>query len=204
MMIYPVKTPALLRWLYPYATWHRSRAEKSIFLTFDDGPIPDVTPEILNILKTYGVKATFFCVGENIIRHPELFRRLTAEGHSIGNHTFNHLNGWKTADGRYLSNVQACQDLIHSRLFRPPYGRAKKTQLRQLKNTYQIIMWDVMSGDFDPGLSPEKCLKNVLTHTTNGSVVVFHDNIKAASRVLYALPRAIEHWQTQGYTFGLL
>ncbi|MGK6351180.1 polysaccharide deacetylase family protein [Parapedobacter sp. DT-150] len=202
--MYTIKSPLLLRWLYPTLTWHRSRTDKCIFLTFDDGPIPDVTPEILNTLKNYDIKATFFCVGENIKKHPNLFNCLLENGHRIGNHTYNHLKGWKTANKTYLQNVARCQELAQTDLFRPPYGRGTRAQYAEIRKSHEIIMWDVLSGDFDTKLAPEKCLQNVIRHTRNGSIVVFHDNIKAIPRVTYALPRAIEHWLSQGYTFGVL
>ena len=202
--MYTVRPPIALRWFYPTLTWHRSRAEKRIFLTFDDGPIPDVTPFVINTLKRYGIKATFFCVGENIKKHPDLFDCLTKNGHRIGNHTYNHLNGWNTPDGTYLQNVDRCQRLTQTNLFRPPYGRGKRSQYKRLLNDYDIIMWDVLSGDFDTKLSPEKCLHNVITHARNGSIIVFHDNVKATPRIRYALPRAIEHWLAAGYEFGVL
>jgi len=202
--MYTVRPPVFLKWYYPALTWHRSRAEKRIFLTFDDGPIPDVTPFVINTLKSYHIKATFFCVGENIKKHPELFDCLVENGHRIGNHTYNHLNGWKTPDDIYLQNINQCQQLAHTNLFRPPYGRARRSQYKRLRETYDIIMWDVLSGDFDTGLSPDNCLCNVIKHTRNGSIVVFHDNIKATPRITYALPRAIEHWLGQGYAFGVL
>ncbi len=202
--MYTVQAPFFLRWLYPSLTWHRSRTEKRIFLTFDDGPIPDVTPFIINTLNNYGIKATFFCVGENIKKHPLLFERLLENGHRVGNHTHNHLNGWKTPDDYYLQNVDRCQQLTQTPLFRPPYGRGTRSQYTQLRKTHEIIMWDVLSGDFDLRLTPEKCLRNVLRYTQNGSIVVFHDNLKAIPRVTHALPRAIEHWMEEGYAFGVL
>ncbi|MBK1439148.1 polysaccharide deacetylase family protein [Parapedobacter sp. ISTM3] len=202
--MYTVSAPLVLQWFYPSLTWHRGRVEKRIFLTFDDGPIPDVTPGIINTLKNYGVKATFFCVGENIKKHPDLFDTLLENGHRIGNHTYNHLNGWKTKDEIYLENVLQCQQLTQTNLFRPPYGRSTRAQYATLRKDYEIIMWDVLSGDFDTKLAPEKCLRNVINHARNGSIVVFHDNIKAVPRVSYALPRAIEYWLGQGYTFGVL
>ncbi|MGV3761638.1 polysaccharide deacetylase family protein [Parapedobacter sp.] len=202
--MYTVRPPVFLKWFYPTLTWHRSRAEKCIFLTFDDGPIPDVTPFVINTLKNYDIKATFFCVGENIKKHPELFDRLVENGHRIGNHTYNHLNGWQTPDDIYLQNADRCQQFTHTNLFRPPYGRGRRSQYKRLHETYDIIMWDVLSGDFDTSLSPDKCLRNVIKYTRNGSIVVFHDNIKAAPRITYALPRAIEHWLGHGYAFGVL
>lgn len=202
--MYLAKAPILLQWLYPTLTWHRSRSEKCLFLTFDDGPIPDVTPDIVKILEDYQIKATFFCVGENIKKHPHLFEQLMDHGHRIGNHTYNHLNGWKTNNNTYLTNVARCQHLTQTNLFRPPYGRASRAQYASLRQQYEIIMWDVLSGDFDVNLSPQDCLTNVIKHTRNGSIIVFHDNMKAIPRVTYALPRAIEHWLANGYTFDVL
>lgn len=203
-MWYPIKTPFWLRKIYPQLIWHKSRKEKTIYLTFDDGPIPDVTPRILKVLKTYHIKATFFCVGDNINKHPQLFEQILKEGHVVGNHTYHHLKGWNTSTDAYITDVERCEKLTQSLLFRPPYGRGTRAQYKALKNKYTIIMWDIMSGDFDLNLSPEKCLENVIKHTTNGSIVIFHDNIKATPRVLYALPRAIEHWIEEGYTFKTL
>jgi len=203
-MWYPIKSPFWLRWLYPQLIWHRSRKHPCLYLTFDDGPIPDVTPEILNILKSFEIKATFFCVGDNVQKYPEIFQRIKSEGHQIGNHTHNHLKGWKTSKKEYLKNVELCNKFTNSKLFRPPYGRGTRAQYLDLKKEYKIIMWDVMSGDFDLSLSPQQCLKNVIKHTENGSIIVFHDNIKAIPRVTYALPHAIEHWLKAGYTFATL
>ena len=193
--------------------WNKSCSEKIVYLTFDDGPIPNVTDFVLNTLKTFKIKATFFCIGDNIIKHPELFERLKNEGHSIGNHTFNHLNGWKTNDDTYLRNVLKCQELTQTSLFRPPYVRIKKSQIRKLKaqslklkaNTQlQIVMWDVLSADFDPSISPKKCYKNVINNTKNGSIIVFHDSLKTYEKLQYALPKAIHHLINKGYQFGKL
>ncbi len=206
-MMYFVKTPYLLKKLYPSALlWNKSRVDKVIYLTFDDGPIPIVTPWVLKTLKTFNVKATFFCIGDNINKHPDIFKNLIADNHAIGNHTFNHLNGWKTADSDYLNNISICKQYIDTMLFRPPYGRIKKSQIDKLLSAKEtkIIMWDVLSGDFDTRLAPEKCLKNVLKHTENGSIVVFHDSLKAFDRLEYTLPKALEYWQKVGYSFGLL
>ena len=205
--MYLVKTPWLIKKFYPTLTWHKSRAGRCIYLTFDDGPIPIVTPFVLNILKQYNARATFFCIGDNVSKHPDIYQQLIAGGHSIGNHTYNHLKGWVTDDDTYADNFKKCDELLHTPLFRPPYGRVKKSQvakLRAINPDLQIIMWDVLSGDFDQGLKPEACLKNVLKHTGNGSVVVFHDSLKAQPRLEYTLPRALEYWSKQGYTFGVL
>ena len=201
---YPIKTPFWLRKIYPQLIWHKCRKDKSIYLTFDDGPIPDVTPNILNILKEHNIQATFFCVGENIKKHPLVFEQILQDGHAIGNHTYHHLNGWKNSTDAYIKDVSQCNEFTQSTLFRPPYGRGTRAQYKALRKEYSIIMWDIMSGDFDVKLSPDQCLKNVIKHTTNGSIVVFHDNIKAVPRVLYALPRAIEYWIKEGYSFKTL
>lgn len=202
--MYLIRSPFYLRWLYPEVTWNKSRKEKNIYLTFDDGPIPEITPWILDTLLKYDVKATFFCVGENIKKNPLIFQRIINEGHQIGNHTYNHLKGWDYEDKDYLDNVYLCQKLTKTRLFRPPYARAKKSQLRILKDDFEIIYWDVLSGDFDLQLSPQKCLSNVLSNTRNGSIIVFHDNIKAIPRVEYVLPKILEHYKELGFHFKTL
>lgn len=199
--MYPVTPPFWLKWLYPSLTWNKDRSEKSIYLTFDDGPIPVVTPFVLNTLKKFNATATFFCIGENVQKHPEIYQQLLKEGHAVGNHTFNHLKGWKTDDKVYLDNIQKCAGLVQSSLFRPPYGKGTRSQYAALRPGYSIIMWDVLSGDFDTGLTPERCLKNVIKNTRTGSIVVFHDSLKAYERLEYALPLALEHWQKEGYAF---
>jgi peptidoglycan/xylan/chitin deacetylase (PgdA/CDA1 family) len=203
-MWYPIKSPRWLRILYPQLLWHKSRDKKNLYLTFDDGPIPDVTPAILKILKRYEIKATFFCVGENIHKHPDIFKQILSDGHRVGNHTYHHLKGWKTNKEDYLNDVEQCHKLTKSNLFRPPYARGTRSQYSELKKSYEIVMWDVMSGDFDTSISPQECLNNVVNHSTNGSIIVFHDNIKAEPRVLYALPLAIEYWIDQGFQFEAL
>lgn len=204
MNIRVVKPPFFVQWYYPNITWHRDRSQPRIFLTFDDGPIPDVTPEVLKILKKEQVKATFFCVGENIAKYPDLFEQVKADGHHIGNHTYNHLNGMKTTKKEYLENIAKCQALVHSKLFRPPYARMKKDQISQLKRHYEIVIADVITYDFDQSLAPEACYQNAVTNAKNGSIIVFHDNIKAKENMFYALPRAIAYWKNKGYDFGLL
>ncbi|WP_285009335.1 polysaccharide deacetylase family protein [Pedobacter faecalis] len=205
--MYLIKSPRLLKWYYPELTWHMERTDKVIYLTFDDGPIPDVTPFVLKTLRMFEAKATFFCIGDNVRKYPEIFSALKDEGHSIGNHTFNHLKGWKTHDKIYLENFELCQEITGTELFRPPYGRIRKSQIAEIKRRYpnlKVVMWDVLSGDFDLQLSPVKCLNNVLTHTENGSIVVFHDSQKAFDRLKYALPKTLEHFAAQGYTFRAL
>lgn len=202
--MYFIHAPFFLRWYYPNVTWNKSRQDKKLYLTFDDGPIPEITPWILDTLNQYQVKATFFCVGENIKKHPEIFERLIREGHQVGNHTFHHLKGWKHSDEEYIENVYKCHELTASTLFRPPYARAKKSQLRKLRSDFEIIYWDVLSGDFDTKITPEKCYQNVINYTKNGSIIVFHDNIKAIPRVKYALPKVLEYFLAKGYTFQTL
>ena len=173
-------------------------------MTFDDGPIPVVTPFVLNILKQYNATATFFCIGDNVIKHPDIFRQVINEGHAIGNHTFNHLKGWKTEDDTYLQNYLKADLLVNTNLFRPPYGRIKRSQIKLLadaKPGLKIIMWSVLSGDFDINLKPEKCLENVLESVENGDIVVFHDSLKAFDRLQYVLPRAMEIWSRKGFEF---
>ena len=197
-------SPLWLQWLYPSLIWHKSRKEKSIYLSFDDGPIPVVTPFVLNTLKSFNAKATFFCIGENIEKHPEIYERILADGHSVGNHTYNHLKGWKTENKIYLENVSQCAKLVKSNLFRPPYGRFKRSQISILNTQYSTVMWDVLSGDFDTKISPQKCLQNVMDHTRNGSIIVFHDSLKAFERLEYALPLALELLQEKGFEFEKL
>lgn len=202
--MYFINAPFFLRWMYPGVTWNRSRIDKKIYLTFDDGPIPEITPWILDILKQNNIQATFFCVGENIIKYPEIFQRILNEGHRVGNHTFSHLKGWDTPDDVYIENIRQCQQYTKTNLFRPPYARAKKSQIKRLRKEYELIYWDVLSGDFDLSLSPESCYSNVLKYTKNGSILVFHDNLKAIPRVRYVLPRMIQHFSKLGYTFDIL
>jgi peptidoglycan/xylan/chitin deacetylase (PgdA/CDA1 family) len=205
--MYLVKSPLLLKWYYPSLTWNKSRTEKVIYLTFDDGPIPDVTDFVLKTLKDQQVKATFFCIGDNIRKHPSIFQRLLDEGHQVGNHTYNHLKGWKTDDATYLENFEQCQTLTGTNLFRPPYGRIRKSQIKNIRSRYpemKIIMWDVLSGDFDLNLSPESCYHNVDKYVENGSIIVFHDSLKAFERMQYALPRVISNLKAKGYQFATL
>lgn len=205
--MYIVKTPFWLRALYPSLTWKGPDNSKTIYITFDDGPIPIVTPFVLNSLREFNAKATFFCIGDNVRKHPDVFKQVLESGHSIGNHTFNHLKGWDTDNQEYLRNMLKCHDLVGSKLFRPPHGRIKYGQISLLRSVLpdlRIIMWDVLSGDFDQHLSPEKCLENVKRTTKPGSIVVFHDSLKAFDRLQYTLPKALEYWTERGYSFGKL
>ena len=175
--------------------------ERVIYLTFDDGPIPEVTPWVLETLKHFDAKATFFCVGDNVVKHPEVFKKVLAAGHQVGNHTFNHLNGWKNPTDAYLENVERCSQVLPGNLFRPPYGVLKLAQKNALLPRYKIVMWDVLSGDFDHSITAERCLKNVIENTLSGSIVVFHDSMKAADRLQYVLPRTLDHFSAKGYSF---
>ena len=205
--MYLIKTPLVLKLLYPKLLWDAEGDNRSIFVTFDDGPIPIVTPFVLNILKQHDAKATFFCIGDNVRKHPDIFEQVKKAGHAIGSHTFNHLNGWQTDDKAYLENFLKADELIGSNLFRPPYGRIKRSQaklLQQAKPDIQIVMWNVLSADFDVNISPEKCLDNVIRHVKPGDIVLFHDSLKAKDRMEYALPRALEFWSNKGYRFSSL
>jgi peptidoglycan/xylan/chitin deacetylase (PgdA/CDA1 family) len=199
-------SPFWLKLFYPGFTWHLTTRGKTLFLTFDDGPIPEITEFVLETLQQYNAKATFFCIGDNVRKHPEIFQKLLDAGHSIGNHTFNHLNGWKTEDEAYIDNVSLCQKQLatETRLFRPPYGRIKKSQSRLLPKSSQIIMWDVLSGDFSPKITPQICLKKTIRYSRPGSIILFHDSIKASANMQYALPRYLAHFSNLGYSFEAL
>lgn len=203
--MYLKKTPFWLRIFYPKSVlWSLPQKEPTIYLTFDDGPIPTLTPEILKILREHNVKATFFCVGDNIRKYKEIYKQIADEGHLIGNHTFNHLNSWKTYRRNYLRNILLSQKQHPSVFFRPPYGRISPWLAYKLGKRFSVVLWSVLSGDFDSKTTKEECLQNVIEHTTNGSIVVFHDNIKAKEKVLYALPRFIAHFKGKGYKFSIL
>lgn len=195
------KPPYLLQLLFSGFIWRCNPEKKSIYLTFDDGPVPEVTPLVLDLLKQYNAKATFFCVGENAKKYPELFARITNEGHKVGNHTYNHLNGWKTGCHLYLENVKKCSQVINSNLFRPPYGKITFKQARLLKPDYKIIMWDVLSYDYSVEISKEDCFKNIKKHTKSGSIIVFHDSEKAKNNLMSALPNTLDHFSKEGYSF---
>jgi peptidoglycan-N-acetylglucosamine deacetylase len=199
-----VRPPQLLRSLYKNSVWRMSKTEPVIYLTFDDGPVEELTPWVLDVLKEFNVKATFFCVGDNAEKNPILFERIKNEGHQIGNHTFNHIKGWKVKNSVYFKNIEKCQELTKTNLFRPPYGRIKISQFKILANDYTVVFWDVLSYDYDKLTSPKKCLDNCIKNTRNGSVVVFHDNIKAQKNLKFALPQYIEHFLKLNYKFATL
>jgi len=202
--MYFVKTPKFIQSLFPNFTWNVPNKEKTVYLTFDDGPIAEVTPWVLEQLSNYNAKATFFCVGDNVKKHPQIFEQIQKDGHTVGNHTFNHLNGWTTDHITYLHNVRNCAHLVKSNLFRPPYGKLRPKQTQFLERHYRIVMWDVLSGDWDPNITKEQCLQNVLKHTKAGSIVVLHDSLKSEEKLRYVLPRVLEELTTQGYKFEAL
>jgi len=197
-MFYFTKTPAFLKSLYKSCIWNFSPDVPTVYLTFDDGPHPKATPFVLEQLKKYNAKATFFCIGKNVVEHPEIYQQVLLDGHAVGNHTHNHLNGWKTGTDAYLTNIKEAAKYIRSNLFRPPYGRISPFQIKQLKDAYKIIMWDILSADFDTSISGEDCLQNVVFKLQPGSIVVFHDSEKAWDRLNYALPRVLEHCARKG------
>jgi peptidoglycan/xylan/chitin deacetylase (PgdA/CDA1 family) len=204
----PHRTPFVLPWLYPSLTWRIPSEEKNIYLTFDDGPVHGPTDFAIDTLKQYSAKATFFCIGDNISKHPDVFRKIVSEGHAVGNHTFNHLNGWKTSSSIYLENIKKCDDVLSShasstKLFRPPYGRITRNQIRLLAS-YTVVMWDVLSVDYAKSLSAERCLRNTIAATRNGSIVVFHDSYKAEKNMTHTLPRYLEYFSSKGYSFKTL
>ena len=199
--MYLVKTPWWLRTLYPSLVWSIKTTSKELYLTFDDGPHPIATPFVLDTLAHYNAKATFFCIGKNVLEHSGIFHRVIAEGHRIGNHTHNHLNGWQTADDAYRNNIHEAAAHINSNLFRPPYGRIKRSQVKDLSKDYKIIMWDVLSGDFDTGLQPQKSLGYVTRFSRPGSIIVFHDSAKAFKTLKFVLPKVLDHFSRQGYVF---
>jgi peptidoglycan/xylan/chitin deacetylase (PgdA/CDA1 family) len=211
----------LLSIFYPKLTWARRTSEKVLYLTFDDGPIPEVTEYVLDELDKYSAKATFFCVGDNVAKNSQVFKEIINRGHKIGNHTFNHLNGWKHETKSYLENISKGNEIIlgnltpenegaylsgtsSKKLYRPPYGKIKKSQIKALTNTYEIVMWDVLTGDFDKNLSPEKCLHKAIKFTKNGSIIIFHDSLKALPNLQYALPGFLKYFKEAGYRFESL
>ena len=216
MKFYWIKTNALIKRIYAKYIWDIPTDKKKVYLTFDDGPTPEVTKWTLAQLKTHHAKATFFCIGDNIKKYPEIFQEAIKQGHAIGNHTFNHLNGWKTSTKDYIENCISCSKIIvktqncesstqFPKLFRPPYGKIKSGQANKLMRMgYKIIMWDILSADFDQAISPEKCLENVLSNIKSGSIIVFHDSVKSFKNLEHALPKTLDFINKNGYTCHVL
>lgn len=208
--------PSFFQRFFPDFTWRRKTdGRKVLYLTFDDGPVPEITPFVLQTLKDFSARATFFCVGDNIRKYPEIFLQLLEEGHRVGNHSFHHLNGLKESNTAYWKDIQQCREIIKQfknaenvepgpMLFRPPYGRIRRSQYLPLLADYQLIMWDVLSADYDSSLSPEKCLEKSVYYSRKGSIIVFHDNPKAFGSLKWVLPRYLAHFSAKGYTFEVL
>ncbi len=211
MKFYWIKTNTFIKKILSNYVWDIPNTENKIYLTFDDGPTPDVTEWVLEELKKHHAKATFFCIGKNIKNNPDLFKKVINDGHAIGNHTFNHFNGWKTRSDEYLENTFQCQSEIsklittNDKLFRPPYAKIKKSQSDKLRKLgYKIIMWDVLSADFDQTITPEKCLENVLQSVVSGSIIIFHDSVKAYKNLEYVLPQSLKILKKKGFTFDTI
>ncbi|WP_165040197.1 polysaccharide deacetylase family protein [Dysgonomonas sp. ZJ709] len=197
--------PILYRLLYKDSIWRIPiEGEKTVYLTFDDGPIPEITPWVLDLLDQYEVKATFFCVGDNVRKHPDIYQMVLDRGHRVGNHTFNHIQGIRKFTKRYVENTRLASEYIDSDLFRPPHGHMRIPQYLTLRKKYKIIMWDVVTRDYSKCMTPDKVLNAVKKYTRDGSIIVFHDSIKAEKNMKYALPKSIEWLKEQGYTFKLL
>ena len=211
-----IKTNTWIKKIFNNLVWDVPNSQNKIYLTFDDGPIPRVTEWVLDLLNSENIKATFFCIGDNIKKYPDIYKRILAEGHQTGNHTFNHVNGWKNNTENYISNFKLCETEIEnfqnsgrenhsSKLFRPPYGKIKGSQSKAIRKLgYKIIMWDVLSYDFDATVSVEKCLENAIHYTTQGSIIVFHDSLKAEKNLKFALPKAIQILKQNGFIFEVI
>lgn len=210
MKLVPVKIPSFIKRIFPDYVWDFSSSGKVLYLTFDDGPTPHITPWVLDVLQHYNAKATFFCIGDNVEKHPEIFKQVLDRGHTVGNHTQNHLRGWKTSTKRYVENTLKAQEAIDANtplaikttLFRPPYGQITPNQGKTLLSLgYRIIMWSVITFDWEDYLSEEQCLNNTLNNTTDGNIIVFHDSVKASRNMMYTLPKVLKHFSSLGYTF---
>lgn len=199
--MYFVRPPFLLKKIYEDCVWDIPTKEKVLYMTFDDGPIPEVTPWVLDLLRKYNAKATFFCIGENVKKNPAIFQRIADDGHTIGNHTYNHRNGWQVPNEHYFNNVKRGAKFISSKLFRPPYGKIKRSQSKVLQQDYTIIMWNVLCGDFDKDTSKKDCLRNAVKYTDKGSIIVFHDSLKAADNLFHVLPIFLRFFSQRGYRF---
>lgn len=203
------KTPGFLKFLFPTLVWEKKpEKENVLFLTFDDGPVPGITEFVLDVLDKYNAKATFFCVGENMVKNPIILEKIVVAGHSLGNHTQHHLNGWKTDDIAYFEDIETCDVILDSylgknrkKIFRPPYGKLKVSQIREINKKNEIIMWDVLSGDFDQELKMNKCFEKIVRFSKNGSIITFHDSIKAEKNLTCVLPLYLEYFNNLGYKF---
>lgn len=199
--MYFVKTPKIVKSIYKNVIWDLPNNDNKVFLTFDDGPTKNITERILDILFSHNIKATFFCLGKQVEQHPEIFDRIIKEGHSVGNHSYSHLKGWNTEDKTYLDDFRKGEKLIQSSMYRPPYGKIKRSQLKELTPTIKIIMWDVLPGDFSPKNSIEKIVSNTVNNTISGSIIVLHDNNKCGVKMLKTLPSIIEQLKSKGFSF---
>lgn len=195
-----------LRWLYPKALWRMNKNERKVYLTFDDGPIPEATPFILQTLRQRGIKATFFVVGDNVRKHPEQYKAILADGHVIGNHTFNHMGGARHSIHTYQANIRKCDEIIghQARLFRPPHGWMRLSQYAWLSRKYKVVMWDLVTRDYSNRLSATDVVNNIKRYSRNGSIITFHDSLKSIDKLHTALPQSLDWLIQQGYTFGTL
>ncbi len=199
-MIWYQSIPSWIQKLFPTLTWEMPDSTNTVYLTFDDGPHPEITPWVIEQLDQYNMKASFFCVGDNARKHPETLQQITQKGHQLGNHTMHHIKGWKTSTADYLKDIQLCEEYLQTNLFRPPYGRITRQQIKALKNDYKIVMWSLLSCDFDQSLNCESALHGLKNKTKNGSIVVFHDSLKAEKNLRYLLPKYLEFLHNKGYT----
>ena len=199
-----VKPPFYSDKIFKNFVWNIPNNNNKVYLTFDDGPTEGITEKVLSILDKYNIKATFFCLGRNIDRYKTLFENIIKKGHSVGNHTYSHLNGWKTENKEYFNDIEYASTIIKNKIFRPPYGKIKPSQYKKLKHNYKLIMWDVLTGDYNHKLTGETCYLNIVKNVKSGSVIVFHDSDKAHKNLFYSLPKAIEYLQKQGYKFGVI
>lgn len=206
MKFFVHRSPRVLKWWLSDYLWKVDTQERVIYLTFDDGPIPVVTEYVLKQLAAFSAKATFFCIGDNVRKHPQVFQELKSQGHSIGNHTFNHLNGWKTETDRYLENIKMCRDILETetRLFRPPYGRMTQAQFRSLPAGSRVVMWDVLTGDFSREIVPEKATATCIRYSGPGTIMLLHDSLKAEKNLRFMLPRVLAHFSEKDYRFEAL
>lgn len=202
--MYTIRLPFFMRLPLQNIIWRLPQKHKTVYLTFDDGPIPEVTPWVLDLLEKEKIKATFFCIGDNVIKHPTIYNQVIEKGHSIGQHTFNHMPAFKNSKAAYKQNVLDAKEVIKTDLFRPPHGQIYFSQLFKMRKEYRVVLWDLLSGDFDQTITPQQCFMNVKKYVRNGSVIVFHDSLKAETNLQYTLPKTIEYLRAEGYQFGIL